>query len=256
MKIGIVITLCLCIASIRAQESSNERISFSFEYARHHYAMDSLNEYYFDFMINEFKTLNKKISSGNFFALHFAIRPTKMMELGIKPYFQYGISQHTSFFPFFADSQEPIDSPVLASVTTRSFGIQISTSLYVQELLSKQINGCVLSRFAYAPELNFGIGFNSFFGYSQFLDFPYFNDSEHAVLFKNTSLFSQVGLKLEYAVSQKAMITAIGFRAGYQFFKTGTILRESGDEMLTPTGRVSHLDFSGFYYGIYLKLGK
>lgn len=256
MRTGIVITLCLCVVSIRAQEYNHERISFSIEYAKHQYDMDSLNEFYFNFMINEFKTLNKNISTGNYFAFQLAFHPSKMMEFGIKPYFQYGRSQHTSLFPFFADPPEPIDSPVLARVTTRTYGIQISSSLYVQEIISKKLNCVSLPRLSYAPEVNFGIGFNSFFGYSLFLDYPYVNDSEHAVLFKNTSLFSQVGLKLEYGVIQKSMITSIGFRAGYQFFKTGKILRESGDEMLTPTERVSHLVFSGFYYGIYLKLGK
>lgn len=256
MRAGIVITLCLCFVSIRAQEFSNERISFSIEYAKHHYAMDSLNEYYFDFVINEFKFLEKNISSGNYFAVHLAFRPTKMIEVGIKPYYQFGRSQHSSPILVYGNSPEPIETQLFLSQTTRSYGVQISSSLYVNEMVSKHINRMFLSRLSYAPELNFGIGFNSIYGYSMISDYVVLSEAENAGLFKNTSLFSQVGVKLEYAVTQKSMITSIGFRAGYQFFKTGRILRESGDEMLTPTGRVSHLDFSGFYYGIYLKLGK
>lgn len=256
MKIGIVITLCLCIASIRAQESSNERVSFSIEYARHEYAMDSLNEFYFDFVINEFNFLEKNISSGNYFAVHFTFRPTKMIEVGIKPFYQFGRSQHSSPILVYGNSPEPIETNLFLSQTTRSYGLLLSSSFYVNEIVSKHINRMFINRLSYAPEFNFGIGFSSIYGYSMFSDYVVLSEAENAGLFKNTSLFSQVGLKLEYAVSQKAMITSIGFRAGYQFFKTGTILRESGDEMLTPTGRVSHLDFSGFYYGIYLKIGK
>lgn len=256
MRTGIVITLCLCVVSIRAQEYNHERISFSIEYAKHQYAMDSLNEFYFDFVINEFNFLEKNISSGNYFAFHFAFRPTKILEIGIKPYFQYGRSQHTSPMMIYGNSPEPIETQLFLSQTTRSYGILLSSSLYVNEMLSKPTNRMFFSRLSYAPEVNFGIGFNSIFGYSIFSDYTVLSEAENAGLFKNTSLFSQVGLKLEYGVIQKSMISSIGFRAGYQFFKTGKILRESGDEMLTPTGRVSHLDFSGFYYGIYLKFGK
>jgi hypothetical protein len=64
-------------------------------------------------------------------------------------------------------------------------------------------------------------------------------------------------LKAEYNISQRNLFSFIGVKAGYQYFKTDYVKTQVGEDELSLGSNVRvMLDFSGFYYGVYLKLAR
>jgi hypothetical protein len=51
------------------------------------------------------------------------------------------------------------------------------------------------------------------------------------------------------------LLTAIGIRGGYQFYKTGTVKTITDIEWRVD-GEPMRLDFSGLYFGVFLMLGR
>jgi hypothetical protein len=252
----LLILACLfTIRGIIAQNINHEKISISLDYARHQYAMDSLNETYMNFNINETGWLEKNISGGQYFGISLGYRPKEYFDVGVKFAYQSGISSHKSSAEVYDNSPIPIETVRTVEVSVSSFSINPTISIYFSQLLNyfypkenRRIN--------YAIEVNSGLGLNSWTGHlslvSEEHNYEYLSSSR----FSNTALNTQIGLKLELTLSQSNLFSFIGFRGGYQFYKTGKILSTSGEEFVSFSGTISHLDFSGWYYGVYLKFGK
>ena len=247
-----------CLLTIRvavAQNVNHEKISMSFEYSRHQYAMDSLNETYMNFNINETGWLKNKISSGQYFGMSLIYRPKTYFDVGLKFAYQYGTSSHTSSSEIYGISPIPIEAVRYFEVNTSSFNINPTISIYVSQILN-YFHPKENRIFNYGFEMNSGLGLNSWIGHLSLIskehDYEYLSSGR----FSNSALNTQLGLKLEFTLSRSNIFSNLGLRGGYQFYKTGKILSSSGEEFVSFSGTISHLDFSGFYYGIYLKLGK
>jgi hypothetical protein len=135
MKQLLIIASLLTIGEIVAQSKNHEKISFYLEYTRHQYAMDSLNETYMNFNINETGWLKNKISSGQYFGLSLIYRPNAFFDVVLKLAYQYGISSHTSSSEIYGISPIPIEAVRYFEVNTSSFNINPTISIYDSQIL-------------------------------------------------------------------------------------------------------------------------
>jgi hypothetical protein len=75
--------------------------------------------------------------------------------------------------------------------------------------------------------------------------------------YKSTGFQGKTELNIGYRFG-KTIFTDVGFNVGYQFFKTSSVKNYAGSNIYPDNDgkRTVNLDFSGLYYGIYLKIGK
>lgn len=110
-------------------------------------------------------------------------------------------------------------------------------------------------RINFLLDASIGLAFNRTYGYSHFLNPLVTSFSNSASATVNKSINSTLGLRIEFRISQKPIFSHLGIRGGYQFFKTGAVKTISDIEWRVD-GEPMNLDFSGVYFGVYLKLGR
>lgn len=241
---------------VYSQKENHEKLSVSFEYTHHQYAMDSLNKHYLDFYINELGFLDEEIKNGNGYALGFYLRPKPSFDLGLRIGYQHAHSQKTIPTTFLGITPQPLETDMLNYFRVSSLNLSLNSSYYISNFIITKSNHKLLSRLSFAIEGVIGIGFN------QTMAYVHYQNSEipHDISFNfaetsNRSFFSQLGCKFEFKSSIKPF-SSIGFKLGYQFFNTGILKLKSGEDVYMWYGAPTSINFSGFYYGIYLKLGK
>jgi hypothetical protein len=247
------IFLVITTFTLGAQNKTHEKLSLNFEYSKHQYAMDSLNKHYLDYYIKELEFLDDKIKFGYNVSFGINYRPSSKFDFGIRIGYQYASTQKTIQTEIYGISPQPIETDMLNLVKVNSTNICLSSSFYLSSLIDFFERNNILNRLGIALEGSLGIGFNQSVAYVHYSnpEIPYsysFNFAETS----NRALFSQLGCKSEFRTTNNPILTAIGFKFGYQFFRTGLLKFKSSEEVYLPI----NLDFSGFYYGIYLKLGK
>jgi hypothetical protein len=136
MRQLLILSCLFTYSGIIAQNINQEKISISLDYARHQYAMDSLNETYMNFNINETGWLKKNISEGQYFGISLIYRPKEYFDVGVKFAYQYGISSHKSSAEVYDNSPIPIETVRSVEVSASSFSINPTISIYVSQLLN------------------------------------------------------------------------------------------------------------------------
>ena len=238
------------------QNKIHEKISVSFEYAHHQYAMDSLNKHFLDFYINELGFLDEEINSGRSYAFGLYFRPKQVLDFGFKVGYQHASTQKTIQTEFNGITPQPIETDMLNFFKVSSFNLSGNSSFYVSNYFNENSFSKFFHRFSYALEGSIGLGFNQTMAYVHYSNPAIPNNiSYNFAETSNHSLFGQLGVKLEFKYSIKPF-SSIGVRFGHQFFNTGILKLKSGEDVYMWYGAPTSINFSGFYYGIYLKLGK
>lgn len=241
---------------VYSQNENHEKLSFSFEYTHHQYAMDSLNKHFLDFYINELGFLDEEIKNGNGYAVGFNYRPKPSFDLGLRIGYQHALTQKTIPTIFIGITPQPIETDMLNYFQVSSLNLSLNSSCYISNFINTKSTRKLFSRFSFAIQGVIGIGFNQTMAYVHYQnpEIPHdisFNFAETS----NRSLFSQLGFKFEFKSSIKPF-SSIGIKLGNQFFNTGILKLKSGEDVYMWYGAPTSINFSGFYYGIYLKLGK
>ena len=110
------------------------------------------------------------------------------------------------------------------------------------------------NRLHFGVELNAGIGFSKI---SSDLQPPHGVAEKKEYLSYNSQDFQgKIGLKVEYDITKSLFFTTIGFKGGYQYFTTKAVKDRLDNEWNVNNKHPISLDFSGVYFGIYLKVGK
>jgi hypothetical protein len=255
MKNIILITLLLLYGTIKAQDN-RQALSVEFAYGINSYAMSKLNEFYIDsFALKpQFNVLQEYIKSGQQFRLGINYKPVGLFDFGLYGSYQYGNSKSR---PLFTETDEfgwPIkEHRGSFELRTEAISVGITTTWYVSHLLKFQERENTLNRFHFGIELNGGVGFAKAFYDIRFETLPVSKDYD---FFNSRDFQGQLGLKAEYDFTKSPVFTTLGISFGFQYFKTKTVKDRVGEDWVVLGQYPINLDFSGFYFGTYLKLGR
>ncbi|MFN3916504.1 MAG: hypothetical protein ACK4K0_02070 [Flavobacteriales bacterium] len=255
MKNIIIISLSLLCGTISAQDNQN-RLSFEFGYGINSYCMGKLNEFYIDsFALKpHVNVLQEHIKSGQQFRLGINYKPIGLFDFGLYGNYQYGNSKSR---PLLTETDEfgwPIQEHRGSfELRTEAISVGINTTWYVSHLLKFQDKENTLNRFHLGIELNGGVGFSKAIADIRYETFPIGSFYEY---FSSRDFQGQVGLKAEYDFTKSPLFTTLGIRFGYQYFRTKTVKDRLGRDWEVLGQYPINLDFSGFYFGTYLKLGR
>lgn len=239
-----------------AQEHKNN-LSFEFGYGINSYSMEKLNEFYIDSFAAKpnICLLKDKITSGQNFNLAIKYQPSGLFDVGFYGSYQYGNSKYTPSFiernEFGLFVKEHIGSYELR---TEALGVGITNSWYVSHLLKfQEKESKFLNRFHLGVDLNGGIGFSKVSSDIRAVTYPIASFYEY---FTSTDFQGQAGLKFEYDFTRTPIFTTLGIKFGFQYFRTNTVKNRLERDWETLGKYPINLDFSGFYFGTYLKFGK
>jgi hypothetical protein len=235
-------------------QDSIPRLSFEFGINQHNFKMDSLNDKFIEAAINNpnVKLLDKKIESGLGLNFKVAYQFTRAVAFGLYVDYQYGLSEYNPMYPM--GNNPPVEG--IYSVRVDNLNSGINLSYWLSSHFYKSTSSKALQRLNYGLSLNVGYGLGSL---KQFTYVPNYElaSSDYRV-FSNYSFFFRPELKMEYLITNVKLFSSIGLNIGYQSFNIGYIKTKADEyEMLVgfPNTKMQ-LDFSGFYYGIYLKLAR
>jgi len=255
-SIIVIIIILACVIKSNAQNYKN-KLSFEFGYGINGYSMGKLNEFYIDSFAAKpnICLLKDKITSGQNFNFALRYQPTGLFDIGIYGNYQYGSSKHNPTFTERDDFGLPIkDHTGTYELKTQAIGVGLTSTWYVSHILKfNEKENKFLKRFHFGVELNGGIGFSKVTTDIRVSTLPIVSFYEY---FTSTDFQGQAGLKFEYDFVKSPIISAIGIKGGYQYFRTQTV-KDRLDRNWEVLGQHPiNLDFSGFYIGTYLKIGK
>jgi hypothetical protein len=242
--------------TLHAQPSHQPRLSVDIGYGVNSYTMRKLNEYYIDSFAQRphINLLQEHIKWGQHFRLGISYKPTSLFDMGVYGNYQYGNSQSR---PLLTETDE---LGVLVKehrghyeLRTEALSAGITTSWYISHLLKFQGKENGLNRFHFGIELSGGIGFSKAVADMRCKTFPTGSFYEY---FTSRDFQGHTGLKAEYDFTKSPLFTTLGIRCGYQYFRTKTVKDRLGRNWEVLGKYPIHLDFSGFYFGTYLKLGR
>lgn len=247
-KLVFSLFICFSFVNSKAQDSI-PRLNFQFGVNHHHFEMDTVNNF-IDAAINaSVKLLDTRIETGTCYNFKLGYNFTTYFDLGVFGSFQIGKSEYKPLYPM--GNNPPVEG--FYSIKTDNLNAGLYSTLWLSSILHKPTNS-IFARLKYGLSTNIG------YARGNFRQLTYVPINEFAVsryrVFSNESLLYQIELKSEYLLTKKHLFSSIGFNIGYQWFKTDYVKTQLGENELSNGGTKIMLDFSGFYYGIYLKLAR
>src|SRR5690554_190794 len=248
--------LTVSITFLLNAQITEQRFSFQFSYGVSSLTMNKLNNFYIDsFALKPNINLVKgKIKKGNQFNALLAFQPNPHFELGFYGSYQYGNSTSN---PIIIETDE-LGIPIKehngnSELRTEAISVGMSGTWYIDGLLKWQEKENALNRFRFGIEINGGIGFSK-----AIIDVRYpttIPEASFYNFFTSKDFQGQIGLEAEYDITQSPIFTTLGIRLGYQYFRTKPLINRNEITWEVNNEKIN-LDFSGFYFGTYLKIGK
>lgn len=263
-KLTFSFTFLLFLFQAAKAQSQKEKLSFEFGYGVNSYKMNDLNNYYINGWGNTANNQDwfiDKIEYGYHFQTGVKYQILDYLDIGIYGSYQYGLSTRggqqaisTSFYTGLSVYHDGI-----AELKTGALGLGLSTTYFFSQTLKFQEKETILNRLHLGLELNGGIGFAKA---KQSKTFKTHSPANEYNLFDSQDFQGQLGLKVIYDFIKSPLITSLGFRIGYQYFKTNNLANLNGNQMFginvqeNGASQPIELDFSGIYVGTFLIIGK
>lgn len=255
MKTYFLFAFLACSHLIFAQKNKN-LIGFEFAYGGSTFAMKNLNRFYIDSFAAkpQIDLLQNRIEIGHQFRLATYFKPLPMFDVGVYGSYQFASSKAN---PIITET-DPMGFPMKMhrgkfELRTEAIGVGIASTFYFSHFLKFQEKESTLNRLHLGIEVNGGVGFSKAIFDLRYYTFPEASDFDY---FNSRDFQGQAGIKVEYDFTKSPFFTTLGIRFGYQYFKTKTIKNRNGDEWVLLGKYPINLDFSGFYFGTYLKFGR
>lgn len=225
-----------------------ETISFDFSYGLNGYKMEHLNEFYIDSLAStpENDIFRDYVKKGQYFKLSVNYKPISWLEVG-----GYGSYQFSRLKSYHWEKHFGEDVKNLSILRTEALSFGVGSTFYFSNLFRNKEK---FNRLHIGVELNGGLSFLSIININ--IIPAEFNSQKKQKYTPKNQFQGQAGIKIEYDFTQTPIFTTLGLRAGYQFLKSGTVRDAAGQEWLINDKYPINLDFSGFYFGVYLKIGK
>jgi len=249
----ISIALILSLSSFLFGQES-KIFSFDFGYGVNEYNMSKLNDFYIDSFAGtpENDLLREYVEKGNNFKLGVNYRLIDCLDVGLYGNYQFSSLKSRPWKKYTENNGKVSYSKGEYELRTEAISVGISSTFYFSELLN--FTETSYNRVHLGLELNGGVSFAKVSAIHTVYTFKTYDLSEE--YFSKEIFQGQLGLKIEYDFTQTPIFTTLGLRAGYQFLKSGTARDAADQEWLINDKYPINLDFSGFYFGVYLKLGK
>ena len=254
----LIIGIMLCFTITTFAQNKN-KLSFDFGYGINYIQMENINQFYIDSFAFKYKLLDTKIEKSKQFYVNLKYQPTQLFDVGI--YGSYYIADaygEGEFTEVDLITYEPIAIHKSDFVLRTSLiSVGFSNSWYISKMLNfEQKNSYFLKRFRIATEFNFGIGYSK-----TITDFKYptFKESFPYDIFTSQDFDFQIALKLEYDIIQSPLISTIGFKVGYKQLKTKPLKNKYNDDWVAhwlTVDKEINLDFSGYFWSVYLSIGR
>lgn len=238
-------------------EAYSQKIIGEIGYGHNQFSMESINRYYMDSFAfqPQYNLLHEHIRTGKQVHINLAYRPSGSFDVGFYGNFQrggtkgYPVETEYNFWGFPVSYHRGC-----LELNTSAFSFGLSNTWYISHLLKFQEKETTLNRVHLGIELMGGYGFTSI---ETDLYFPSLEDYERVFTKHTAQAFQgQFGLKIEYDFIKNPLITSLGIRGGYQYFRTGNVKDKVNEEWVVLEKYPMNLDFSGLYFGVYLKLGR
>lgn len=142
---------------------------------------------------------------------------------------------------------------------TSAVTVGLSTNVYLNKLLHLDTKDSkFLQRLQWAIGVQGGVAFNAFdFSnglYPQINLINYPNRLTYHFTAKN--IHGKVEMKLGFKFVDKTLFSCVGLKVGYQLLNTATGKDGFGVPLKYGDDQTVKMNFSGLYYGVYLKIGK
>jgi hypothetical protein len=244
----------LFILSVKTQEIN--RISVQLGYVINYFEMNQLNTAFSNgFLGNQLDMEDLNITGGNSFRFVLLYQPNKWFDFGLYSGYQYSNKNSTPSFYKMNEYNLPVkECQGRYELRTEAITTGINNSWYIDQFVNTADKDNFLNHLRYGVELSAGVGFSKIISDLQ----PPKDAVQQKEYFAYTSrdFHGQIGLKVEYDFLKSPAITSIGLRAGYQFLKTKTVKDRLNNDWIIEGENPLSLDFSGIYFGVYLKIGK
>jgi hypothetical protein len=247
--------LLCCRAALHAQ-NKKQMLSVEFGYGINQFDMGSINQFYIDSFAAKpsVDLLEERITSGQHFRLGINYRPMGLFDFGFYGSYQYGNSESNITRSITDETGAPISNASgTFELRTEAIGAGLSTTWYISHLLKFQEEENKLHRLHLGFELNGGIGFSRAVTDLRFetalIGYEYNS-------FSSRDFQGQGGIKVEYDFTESPVITSLGIRLGYQYFSTQTLQDRVGRDWIVGAAHPISLNFSGGYFGVYVKIGR
>ncbi|MCO5269637.1 MAG: hypothetical protein M9897_12165 [Brumimicrobium sp.] len=254
MKKALYITMLIIFNSLNIY-AQKDKLSFSFGYGVNTYSMGNINEFYIDSFAAKpnVNMLNDNIKKGSQYQFSLLYQSNRHFDVGIYGSYQYGNSKSKPFVTEIDEWGFPIkEHKGTFELRTEAISAGISATWYIDGLLKWHEKETTLNRFHFGVEVNGGIGFSKVLIDMRFPTLPFASSYDY---FTSRDFQGQFGVKVEYDFTKSPIYTTLGIRLGYQYFKTNSVKDRLGEEWVVNKYPIN-LDFSGFYFGVYLKIGK
>lgn len=256
IKFSLLLSIMLLFSQISYTQSYQDKLFVEFGYSYNTYKMENINRYYIDSfaMKSNINLLQDFIKSGQQYYLNIGYKSFKLFDFSFYGSYQY--SQLISKPMFwktdeFGKQIKKIKGSYIFKV--EAIGVGIGSTFYFNQLLGFQNQESIINRLHLGLEVKGGIGFSKVIADLQIKELPVQSKYKY---FKSQDFQGQIGLKIEYDLTKNPIFTTIGLRAGYQYFKTKTVMDRLGKKWVVLDKYPINLNFSGCYMGIYLKFSK
>lgn len=254
MRLFIGVAL-LSLSSIALGQNDYPKVSFEMGYNIQHTKMQKFNQYFIDSNFIKYSDINTPFKKLNDFNITFKIRPKPIVDIGLALGLLQGIKEGRPVLKTIDEDLNLIFKEGYRKLTLRSYSIGIKNTWYINRFFKLQEEKNILNKFDFGMDLLLGYALTTV------------NNEVHNTLKEpvgvNTAewftndFYGKLGVNIEYMLFSKSLYCSVGFKTGYQFHKTKTMTdRLDVDYIKMPYNVPINLDFSGFYYGLYLKLGK
>lgn len=253
MKKALFIILVITFSSLSFGQEV-KTFSFDLGYGINGYNMNSINEFYIDSFAAtpEEDLLREYVRKGQYFRIGVNYIPISWLDVGFYGGYQFSSLTSAPWKDYYdSDLGETVYNKGNFELRTEATSVGINSTLYLSELINSK--DAVQNKFHYGIELNGGVSFSKVSVFHSTKTFMAFHRND---IYTSQDFHGQLGLKLEYDFTQQPIFTTLGLRAGYQFLKSGVVRDAAGQDWLVNDKHPINLDFSGFYFGVYLKIGK
>jgi hypothetical protein len=247
----ILLNMCFCFA----QDKSDFSIEFNVNGA--HYDMQSTNYIFnndpFITMVSPQKEgVIQTLDYGMDYNVTFAYQPLRFIDFGVFTNFQNARLKRSFLYEDYTMNM----SIGKTSAEVKAFTLGFSSNLYLNKLFNFDHRpNSFFNKIRFSIGVKGGIGFSSF---QEQIAIQDFNLDYRNVKYNATNFNSRIEMAIGYPIFNNSFFSNVGFKFGYQFFKTSTLKNFAG-LTLSSTSNVNsemNLDFSGLFYGIYLNIGK
>ncbi len=263
MKFFLIILIVCSVSNLMAQNKHDFSVEFNVN--RTNYSMKSIDDFMDDTIHFHPYYFGKepfdKIKTGFDYGVTMNYQFLNFLELGVIGAYQESEVSRLYNFSYIDPYDPSLNSSYYGrtDLKTSAITIGLSTNVYLNKLLHLDTKDSkFLQRLQWAIGLQGGVAFSTFdFSNGLFYQTNYVNDPQRLTYsFNATNLHGKVEMKLGFKFLDKNLFSCLGLKVGYQVLNTATVKNGYGFPLKYGKDQTLKMNFSGLYYGVYLKIGK